>query len=166
MPRFVLILLRRVALLLPGMFLVVTVVFVLVHLVPGDPARLIVGENASEQSYQQMRTRMRLDLPLFQQYVAFWREDILTGERGRDYVTNEPNIRRVARRYPATILLAVSALLVVVAVAIPLGVTAATHRGGPIDAVSSVVALLGVSLPGFALAPLLILLFSVKLRWL
>ena len=164
MPRFLLILARRLLLLVPVVFLVVTFVFLLVHLVPGDPARLIVGENASQETYLQMRERMRLDLPLGEQYVAFWREDILTGELGRDYVTNEPNIRRVMRRYPATILLAVSALVVVVLVAVPLGVTAATHRGGPVDALSSLVALLGVSLPGFALAPLLILLFSVQLR--
>ena len=166
MPRFPLILARRLLLLIPVMFLVVTFVFLLVHLVPGDPARLIVGDNASEQSYRQMRVRMRLDRPLFDQYLAFWKEDILTGELGRDYITNEPNIRRVARRYPATILLATSALLVVIVTAIPLGITAATHRGRAIDALSSVVALLGVSLPGFALAPVLILLFSVKLRWL
>jgi peptide/nickel transport system permease protein len=166
MPRFLLILARRLLLLVPVVFLVVTFVFLLVHLVPGDPARLIVGENASQESYLQMRSRMRLDRPLLDQYVAFWREDILTGELGRDYVTNEPNVRRVMRRYPATLLLASSALLVVIAVAIPLGVTAATHRGGVVDAVSSVIALLGVSLPGFALAPILILLFSVELRWL
>jgi ABC-type dipeptide/oligopeptide/nickel transport system permease component len=166
MPRFLLIVARRLMLLVPVVFLVVTFVFMLVHLVPGDPARLIVGENASEDAYLAMRSRMRLDRPLLDQYVAFWREDILTGELGRDYVTNEPNVRRVMRRYPATILLAVSALVVVVVVAIPLGVTAATHRGGIVDAAASVVALLGVSLPGFALAPLLILLFSVKLRWL
>jgi peptide/nickel transport system permease protein len=166
MPRFLLILARRLLLLVPVVFLVVTFVFLLVHLVPGDPARLIVGENASQESYLQMRSRMRLDRPLLDQYIAFWREDILTGELGRDYVTNEPNVRRVMRRYPATLLLASSALLVVIAVAIPLGVTAATHRGGVVDAVSSVIALLGVSLPGFALAPILILLFSVELRWL
>ena len=164
MPRFALILLKRFLLLLPVVFLVVTVVFLLVHLVPGDPARLIVGENAPQETYLAMRSRMRLDRPLLDQYAAFWTEDILTGELGRDYVTNEPNIDRVMRRYPATILLAITALLVVVVISIPLGITAATHRGGPVDALSSVVALLGVSLPGFALAPILILVFSVKLR--
>ena len=164
MPRFALILLKRLLLLLPVVFLVVTVVFLLVHLVPGDPARLIVGENAPQETYLAMRSRMRLDRPLLDQYAAFWTEDILTGELGRDYVTNEPNIDRVMRRYPATILLAVTALIVVVLISIPLGITAATHRGGLVDAVSSVVALLGVSLPGFALAPILILFFSVKLR--
>ncbi len=166
MPRFLLIVARRLLLLVPVIFLVVTFVFLLVHLVPGDPARLIVGENASQETYMDMRRRMRLDLPMHQQYLAFWREDILTGELGRVYITNEPNIRRVMRRYPATIVLAISALLVVIVVAVPLGVTAATHRGGIVDAISSVVALLGVSLPSFALAPLLILFFSVKMRWL
>ena len=163
--KLLLLLARRVLLLIPVVFLVVTFVFLLVHLVPGDPARLIVGDNAPQETYLAMRQRMRLDLPLAEQYVAFWRDDILTGELGRDYLTNEPNIRRVMRRYPSTILLAVSALLVVVVVSIPLGVTAATHRGGVVDAFSSLVALLGVSLPSFALAPLLILLFSVQLRW-
>ena len=109
---------------------------------------------------------MRLDLPLAQQYVAFWREDILTGELGRDYATNEPNIKKIMRRYPSTIVLAVTALCIVVIVAVPLGITAATHRGGVVDALSSVVALMGVSLPSFAIAPLLILLFSYYLRWL
>ena len=88
MSRFLLILGRRLLLLIPVVFLVVTFVFLLVHLVPGDPARLIVGENASQEAYLSMRSRMRLDLPLAQQYVAFWREDILTGELGRDYATN------------------------------------------------------------------------------
>jgi len=166
MSRFLSILGRRLLLLIPVVFLVVTLVFLLVHLVPGDPARLIVGENASQEAYLSMRSRMRLDLPLGQQYVAFWRDDILTGELGRDYATNEPNIKKIMRRYPSTIVLAVTALLIVVLVAVPLGITAATHRGGPVDALSSVVALMGVSLPSFAIAPLLILLFSYYLRWL
>lgn len=164
MPRFLLILIRRVLLLIPVVFLVVTLVFLLVHLVPGDPARLIVGDNAPQETYLAMRQRMRLDLPLHEQYIAFWKEDILTGELGRDYLTNQPNIQRIARRYPATIELALAALVVVLCVSIPLGVTAATHRGGIVDAASTFVALLGVSLPSFALAPLLILFFSVKLR--
>jgi ABC-type dipeptide/oligopeptide/nickel transport system permease component len=159
-----LIIARRLMLLVPVVLLVVTTVFLLVHLVPGDPARLIVGDNASEETYQMMRSRMRLDRPLLDQYVAFWREDILTGELGRDYVTNQPNIRRIMNRYPATIQLAVASLVIVVLVSVPLGIAAATHRGGLVDASSTLVALLGISLPSFALGPLLILLFSVALR--
>jgi peptide/nickel transport system permease protein len=161
---FLLLIARRVLLLIPVVFLVVTLVFFLVHLVPGDPARLIVGENAPQEAYLAMRARMRLDRPLLDQYVAFWREDILTGELGRDYVTNQPNVERIMRRYPLTIELAIAALAVVVAISVPLGVAAATHRGGPVDALSTLVALLGISLPSFALGPLLILLFSVTLR--
>jgi ABC-type dipeptide/oligopeptide/nickel transport system permease component len=164
MKGFAVIVARRFLLLIPVVFLVVTMVFLLVHLVPGDPARLIVGDNASEETYQSMRSRMRLDRPLVDQYVAFWREDILTGELGRDYVTNAPNIRRIMNRYPATIQLALASLLVVVLVSVPLGVAAATHRGGAVDAGATLVALLGISLPSFALGPLLILAFSVALR--
>lgn len=155
---------RRFLLLIPVVFLVVTLVFMLDHLVPGDPARLIVGESASQETYEAMRSRMRLDQPIASQYVAFWRDDILTGELGRDYYTNRPNIERILARYPATILLALAALAVVVVISIPLGIAAATHRGGPTDAAASLVALLGISLPSFALGPLLMLLFSITLR--
>jgi peptide/nickel transport system permease protein len=164
MRRFVVVVAGRLALLVPVALLVVTLVFLLVHFVPGDPARLIVGENASEEAYQQMRARMRLDMPLAQQYVAFWREDILSGELGRDYVTNRPNMDRIRSRYPATLQLAVAAVLVVVAISIPLGITAATHRGGMLDGISTLVALLGISLPSFAVGPMLIFVFSYWLR--
>jgi peptide/nickel transport system permease protein len=164
MRRFVVVVAGRLALLVPVALLVVTLVFLLVHFVPGDPARLIVGENASEEAYQQMRARMRLDMPLAQQYVAFWREDILSGELGRDYVTNRPNMDRIRSRYPATLQLAVAAMLVVVAISIPLGITAATHRGGMLDGISTLVALLGISLPSFAVGPMLIFVFSYWLR--
>lgn len=164
MRALMLLLLKRFLLLLPVVFLVVSLVFFLVHLVPGDPARLIVGENASQEAYLAMRSRMRLDRPLGEQYFAFWKEDIFSGELGRDYVTNQPNIVRIARRYPATITLAVTALAIVVLISIPLGIAAATNRGKTIDYLSTFVAMLGISLPGFALAPLLILVFSAWLR--
>lgn len=153
---------RRLLILVPVLWAVVTLVFFLIHIVPGDPARLLVGENASEEQVQTVRTQLGLDKPLLTQYTDYWR-GLLKGDWGVNPLTRAPVLDRIKSRYPATIKLAVAALLVATLVSIPLGVTAATHRGTFIDSLSTLVALLGISLPSFALGPLLILLFSVEL---
>jgi ABC-type dipeptide/oligopeptide/nickel transport system permease component len=153
---------RRALLTLPVLWAVVTLVFLLIHIVPGDPARQLVGENATEAQYQAARADLGLDKPLLNQYTDYWR-GVARGDWGENPVTRQKVLERIAVRYPATIKLAICALMLAIAVSIPLGVTAATHHGTLIDSASTLVALLGISLPSFALGPLLILVFSVEL---
>ena len=153
-------LVQRVLLMIPVLWAVVTLVFLLIHIVPGDPARQLVGENASEAQYQAVRADLGLDKPLSLQYTDYWR-GLLRGDWGENPVTKQKVLDRIFSRYPQTIKLAIAALLFATALSIPLGVTAATHRGSMVDSASTLVALLGISLPSFALGPMLILVFSV-----
>jgi peptide/nickel transport system permease protein len=153
---------RRLLLVVPVVWAVVTLVFLLLHLVPGDPVLAFLGETATPEQVAEMRHRFGLDRPLLEQYANYWKQ-VMRGDLGLTFVDRRPVAEKILSRYPATLQLAVAALLVAVLLAIPLGVTAARHQGGIRDAVASVVALLGIALPNFALGPLLILLFSVKL---
>ncbi|MCS6817164.1 MAG: ABC transporter permease [Blastocatellia bacterium] len=157
------ILLRRLLLVIPVVWAVVTLVFLLLHLVPGDPVLAFLGETATPEQVAEMRRRFGLDRPLLEQYANYWKQ-VLQGDLGVTFVDRRPVAEKILSRYPATLQLAVAALLVAVLIAIPLGVTAARHHGGVRDAAASIVALLGIALPNFALGPLLILLFSVKLQ--
>lgn len=154
--------LRRVLLLLPVLWAVVTLVFLLIHIVPGDPARALVGENATEEQVQAVRAQLGLDKPLPAQYKDYWL-GLARGDWGENPVTRQKVFDRITSRYPATIRLALAAMFIAILISIPLGVTAATHRGSAIDSASTLVALLGISLPSFALGPLFMLLFSVEL---
>jgi ABC-type dipeptide/oligopeptide/nickel transport system permease component len=153
---------RRLLIIAPVMAAVVTLVFLLIHIVPGDPVRQLVGDNASEEQYQAVKTELGLDKPLFTQYTDYWK-GLFRGDWGTNPVTKEPVLKRISSRYPSTIKLALAAMFIAISIAIPLGVTAATHRGSPIDSASTLLALLGISLPGFALGPLFMLIFSVEL---
>jgi peptide/nickel transport system permease protein len=154
--------LRRLLILVPVLWAVVTLVFLLIHLVPGDPAELLLGPNATPEQVQTVREQLGLDKPIITQYKDYW-AGLFSGDWGRNPVTGKPVLERIMSRYPATIMLAVTAMFIATLLSIPLGVTAATHRGSVIDSASTLVALLGISLPSFALGPLLILLFSVEL---
>jgi ABC-type dipeptide/oligopeptide/nickel transport system permease component len=153
---------RRLLIVIPVMWAVVTLVFLLIHIVPGDPARQLVGENATEEQVQTVRAELGLDKPLLTQYTTYW-TDLMRGEWGENPLTKQTVISRIKSRYPATIKLALAAMFLATLLSIPLGVTAATHRGSLIDSGSTLVALLGISLPSFALGPMLMLLFSVEL---
>jgi len=153
---------RRLLIVIPVLWAVVTLVFLLIHIVPGDPARNLVGENATEQQVQQVRSELGLDKPLITQYADYWR-GLSRGDWGVNPVTHEPVLKRIASRYPSTVKLAISAMIFAIIVSVPLGVTAATHKGSAVDSLSTLGALLGISLPSFALGPLLVLVFSVQL---
>ncbi len=158
-------LVRRIALTIPVLVGVATLVFSLIHLVPGDPVQALLGESAAPQDVAKMRTRLGLDRPLHEQYVDFAR-GVLRGDLGTSLRTNEPVARVLAERLPATLELASAAMLVAVLVAIPLGLTAAARAGTAVDHGATLLALLGMSLPTFWLGPLLALVFSVWLGWL
>lgn len=155
-------LLRRLVLTIPVVWIVVTLVFGLIHIVPGDPVAQMLGEGAPAPEIQRLRHDLGLDRPLFEQYKSYvW--SLLKGDLGISFRNQEPVARSIVSRYPATIELTFAAILVSLALAIPLGVLGAVHRGTFVDKAIGVFSLLGVSLPNFALGPLLILLFSIVL---
>jgi peptide/nickel transport system permease protein len=163
MPRILLALTKRLLLVLPVIWAVVTLVFLLIHIVPGDPVRNALGENATQEQVNELKHRLGLDLPLTKQYLNYWR-GVLSGDLGVSLLNPQDQVlEKIVLRYPATIELALAGLAVAVLIAIPLGVTAGTNQGKLLDNIASVIALLGISTPGFVLGPLMIYLFAIKL---
>ena len=150
---------------LPVLWLVVSVVFLLIHLVPGDPVQQMLGEGAPPADVAALRHAYGLDLPLDQQYLHYW-WGVLHLNLGQSVRLNRPVLTLILQRYPYTLVLTLAALAMALLLAVPAGVASARHRGGWPDSLLGMVSLLGVSLPAFALAPLAILLFSIKLGWL
>ncbi len=177
--------LRRALTLLLVVWTVVSVVTLFIDLVPGDPAVSVLGEQATTEQIIQFRQKHGLDRPPFffsfpqndtgtrhyqwhgweNRYTDYWR-GILHGDLGISFRNDRPVVDLILERYPATIELAIMAMLIAVAIAIPLGVIAGTHKGTLIDNIASVVALLGISLPSFVIGPMLVYVFAVKLGWL
>jgi ABC-type dipeptide/oligopeptide/nickel transport system permease component len=156
---------RRVLLAVPVLLGVATLVFSLIHLVPGDPAQAMMGEGASPQDVADLRASLGLDQPLLTQYGTFLRHAI-GGDLGKSFRTGQPVTTMIAERVPATAELAIAAMLAAIVIAIPLGVIAAVWRGTVIDYGAMTFALAGVSIPNFWLGPLLAIIFAVELGWL
>ncbi len=156
---------RRVLLTVPVLLGVATLVFSLIHLIPGDPVQSMLGDAASPESVAELRTKLGLDRPLYAQYAAFL-TGLAKGNLGTSLRTNEPVTSAIAARMPATVELGLAAMLVAVAVAIPLGLIAAVWAGTSVDHAATTLALLGISIPNFWLGPLLAIVFSVTLGWL
>ena len=157
--------LRRVALSIPILLLVSIMVFALIHLIPGDPVTVMLGQEATPEVKQALRHELGLDRPLVIQYFV-WLGRVVRGDLGRSLVDRTSVLDQIRLRLPATIELAIGAFLIALLIAIPAGVLSATRRGSVIDHASTVLALGGLSLPSFWLAMLLIILFAVKLQWL
>ena len=149
----------------PVLFGVATLVFSLIHLIPGDPAQAMLGETAPQADVDELRQRLGLDRPLLEQYLAFL-SGAVRGDLGTSLRTGEPVVGQVASRVPATAELAAAAMIVALLVALPLGIAAAVWRGTAIDASATALALAGVSIPNFWLGPLLAIVFAVELGWL
>ncbi len=158
-------LLARLGYTLPVLWLVVSIVFLLIHIVPGDPVEQMLGEGARPVDIAALRHAYGLDQPLGQQYIHYWR-GVLHGNLGRSIRLNDSVTHLVLTRYPYTVELTVAALVIAILLAIPAGIAAALHRGRPRDHVIAVVSLLGLSFPAFALGPILMILISIKLGWL
>jgi peptide/nickel transport system permease protein len=155
---------RRLLLAIPVLLGVATLVFSLIHLIPGDPVQAMLGDAASPESVADMRGKLGLDRPLYVQYVAFLKA-AARGDLGTSLRTNEPVTAAIAARLPATFELALAAMLVAIAIAIPMGIVAAVWAGTGVDHAATTVALLGISVPNFWLGPLLAIVFSVGLGW-
>jgi ABC-type dipeptide/oligopeptide/nickel transport system permease component len=158
-------LLTRLLYTLPVLWLVVSVVFLLIHLVPGDPVSQMLGEGAPAADLAATRHAYGLDVPLGQQYMNYWK-GVLHGDLGPSLRFNQSVSSLILHRYPYTLQLTVAALLVGILISIPAGVRSAQHRGRWDDKLLSVVSLFGLSFPNFALGPILILFFAIELGWL
>jgi peptide/nickel transport system permease protein len=158
-------LLRRMAMLLPVVLGVLTAVFLLIHLIPGDPVEVMLGESAVAADREALRHRLGLDEPIAVQYGHYLAAAV-TGDLGSSLRSGRPVWAVVTERLPATAELTLAAMLVAVGIALPAGLLCAVKRGRALDHGTMVAALLGVSIPNFWLGPMLMLAFSVQLGWL
>ena len=156
---------RRLLLLVPTVLGVLTLVFFLVHLIPGDPVEVMLGETASSADLNQLRADLGLDRPLGEQYARFL-GGLARGDLGRSFFYRKPVLAVIGAALPATAVLAAAALAVALLIALPVGVVAAVRRNRLTDRLALVGSLVGVSMPNFWLGPLLIILFSFRLGWL
>ncbi len=147
---------------LPVVWLVVSLVFLLIHLVPGDPILQMLGESAPATDIQAARHQYGLDVPLGQQYIHYWK-GALHGDLGPSVRFNQSVTSLIAQRYPYTLQLTVAALIVAILLSVPAGVRSARRRDRWDDRLLSVVSLFGLSFPNFALGPILILFFAINL---
>jgi peptide/nickel transport system permease protein len=154
---------RRLLLLVPVVLFVSFITFMLIHLVPGDPARVLLGEDSTPEALAALRQQLGLNRPLYEQY-ALWLNQAIHGNLGESIQLHEPVLQAILERLPVTIELGVAALLFSLVLAVPLGMTAATRRGSRMDWLLNVSSLLGTTIPPFVLGLLLILVFAVVLR--
>ena len=159
------VILRRLLFVLPVIWGVSTFVFLIIHLIPGDPIDLMLGETASVVDRELLRRQLGLDRPLWQQYLTFLKQAV-RGDFGRSLHNRRPVSTLIAERLPATAMLAGAAMLVAVVLSLPLGILASLRPRSWLDTVSMMLALIGVSMPNFWLGPLLILVFALPLGWL
>ena len=155
----------RVLYTVPVVWLVVSLVFLLIHLVPGDPILQMLGEGAPAGDVAALRHAYRLDIPLGEQYLHYWK-GVLHGDLGASLRLNQSVSSLIVQRYPNTLQLTIAALFVAIVLSVPAGIRSAQRRNCWDDRLLSVVSLVGLSFPNFALGPILILIFSIKLGWL
>ncbi|HYF93295.1 MAG TPA: ABC transporter permease [Symbiobacteriaceae bacterium] len=152
---------RRVALMIPILLLVSIIAFSLIHLIPGDPALVILGPEAPRETVEALRKQLGLDRPLVVQYAA-WLGSALQGDLGRSLVDRQPVRKLIGQRLPATLELAALTFLLAITIAVPIGIYTSVRRGGVADWIGSVAALAGQSIPHFWLGIMLIMLFSLQ----
>lgn len=156
---------RRVALLLPTLAGVLVVTFLLLYVAPGDPVQAMVGERADPETLARLRAELHLDEPLHRQF-GYFVGSLASGDLGTSYITRRPIARDLAERFPATLTLALSAMLFAASVGLTVGILGAWRPHGAADRALTLLAYLGVSFPVYWVGLLLILLFAVWLRWL
>ena len=157
--------LKRLAMTIPILFLVSVMTFSLIHLIPGDPIRVILGEEASQETYNALRTQLGFDRPLVVQYFS-WLGRVLQGDLGQSITDHVPVMDLIGQRIMPTIQLALGSFAVAILIAFPAGILAAVRRGRALDYFCSLGGLAGMSIPSFWLSMMLIIFFAVQLQWL
>jgi peptide/nickel transport system permease protein len=158
-------LVRRLLLTIPVLLGVATLVFSLIHLVPGDPAQAMLGDGASQEEVVRLQHTLGLDRPLLSQYQSFL-AGLVRGDLGTSFRYSAPVTAQIREKFPNTALLALASMLVAMIFAIPLGILAAVSRGTLTDHAAMTLTLVGICMPNFWLGPLLAILFAVKFGWL
>jgi peptide/nickel transport system permease protein len=153
---------RRILGLIPVLWGVITIVFLIIHLVPGDPAKMMLGDTALPSDVEALRESLGLNKPLINQYVGFF-AGLFCGNLGKSFNTGQPVLKALIERFPNTLILAIASLFVAVVIGILGGIITAAKRNTIIDSTGLMFSLIGVSMPAFLLGPILILVFSVKL---
>lgn len=157
---------KRILWLIPVILGVSILIFTIMYFVPGDPAQVILGQSATQEQIASLRKSMGLDDPFIVQLGRFLKETFLEFDLGSSYINKVPVVDSLIKRFPQTAIIALVSCFLQVAIGIPLGVTAAVHHNKWQDRLSVVIAMIGISIPSFWLASMLILLFAFKLRWL
>jgi peptide/nickel transport system permease protein len=157
---------RRILMMIPVLLGVTFIIFTLMYITPGDPARIILGDTATQASVSAMRHQMGLDQPFLVQYGNYIKNLVLHFNIGTSYVTKQPVMTEIMSAAPSTLKLALSSMIVAVLIGIPVGVISAVKQYSIFDTVTMIFALIGISMPVFWLGLLLIILFAVKLQWL
>lgn len=156
---------KRLLMMIPVMLGVTLVIFLMLEITPGDPARMILGDTATEEMVAELREEMGLNDPLIVRYFRYvW--DVLHGDFGTSYITGRPVFEEIIERFPTSLLLASLATIVSILIGVPLGIISAVKQYSLLDNILVGVAMVGVSMPGFWLGLMLVLLFSVQLGWL
>jgi peptide/nickel transport system permease protein len=155
---------RRLLLAVPTVFVIATIVFVLMRVIPGDPALLICGPFATPEQVEKLRVQFGLDEPLTKQYIT-WLWGLVRGDWGKSFQTRSPVLPLLAERFPKTLLLTVFGLLISLGIGIPLGILAATRTHTLVDYLGTATAVFGISMPIFWLAIVLQLIFALSLDW-
>jgi peptide/nickel transport system permease protein len=156
---------RRLALLIPTVLGVVTLIFFLIHFIPGDPVELMLGETASTPDLERLRADLGLDRPVAEQFGTFLL-GLVRGDLGNSFFYRRPVVEVILEKLPATLELAAAAMVLALLLALPLGIAAAVRKDSLTDRAAMLASLVGISMPNFWLGPLLIILFSIKLGWL
>lgn len=157
---------KRILLMIPVLIGVSVLVFLMIYIAPGDPARIILGDTASDEAVLELREEMGLNDSFFIQYIRYIKNIILKGDLGTSYVTGRSVTTEIMDRWPTTLLLALLSVSVSMLIGIPVGIISATKQYSIIDNLAMVLALVGVSMPNFWQGLILILVFSLHLGWL
>ena len=158
--------LKRLLMLIPVILGVTIVIFTLMYFVPGDPATAILGSTAEPWEYEELREQMGLNDPYITQLLRYLKQVYINFDLGKSYLTGVSITTEIMGRLPRTLMLGIFSVMVSVGIGIPLGVNAAVHQGKTGDWLPMTIALFGISMPGFWLALMLVLVFSIKLGWL
>ena len=164
-PRMLSLLARRLLLSIPTLAGVLVVVFLLLYVAPGDPVQAMVGERADPATIARLRAELKLDEPIAKQFVNY-AGGVIQGDLGRSYITNRPIVDDIQERFPRTLLLAVSAMLLATTLGVTIGVLCAIRPNGWFDRLTLAATYLGISFPVYWIGLLLIVVFAVSLRWL
>lgn len=157
---------KRLLMMIPVLLCVAIVIFTIMYFAPGDPVALVLGDHYTEEQYIQTAAELGLDKPFFVQLGIFLRDTFLRFDFGTSYVLKTNVATELMARLPRTLIIATVCCLLQIVIAIPLGIAAATHQNGAVDKLCVGLAMFGISVPGFWIGMLMILLFSLKLGWL